>query len=104
MKLIDALPEIVATLESALLHVGRGDVVTQMREVELVGWSHDEFSEVTSLRLKPGETPSGEAIGLHDEVGAGVYLDKEGELALIELNGYEPFLARLGANWMAGSP
>lgn len=104
MKLIDALPEIVATLESALLHVGRGDVVARMREAELVGWSHDEFSEVTSLRLTPHETEAGEAIGLHDEVGAGLFLDREGDLTLIELNGYEAFLSRLGANWMAGGP
>jgi hypothetical protein len=104
MKLIDALPEIVVTIESALLHVGRGDVVAKMREAELVGWSYDEFSEVTSLRLQPNETQAGETIGLHDEVGAGLFLDKEGQLTIIELTGYEAFLSRLGDNWMAGSP
>ena len=84
MKLVDALPELVSDMETALLHLGRGDFVDQLKEVILERWTYDEFADVTYLYLRAPTALAGKVIdvmhtdrlSLYDEVG--VNLDADG--------------------------
>ena len=45
MTLVDAVPIMVLDLEGALLRIGRGDVVDQLRKVSLERWTYEEAEE-----------------------------------------------------------
>jgi uncharacterized protein YuzE len=83
VKLAQALPDLVADLETALLPLGRGDLVEQLKSVALERWNYDEFSEATYLVLAP--TASSERLSLYDELGVNVDTDDRGRVCGIEI-------------------
>lgn len=87
MKLAEALPDFVNDLEGALMTLGRGDLVSQLKDAVLAHWSYDDFSDTAYLQLTaaPVERMNVETLSLYDELGANVDLDNHGRLAGIEV-------------------
>jgi uncharacterized protein YuzE len=87
MKLAEALPDFVNDLEGALMTVGRGDLVSQLRDALLVQWSYDDFSDTAYLQFTevPVDRMNVETLSLYDELGANVDLDNQGRLVGIEV-------------------
>jgi len=83
MKLLEVLPELVSDLESPLAHLGRPDLIEQLRQAELEAWAYDEMADTTTLRLS-GEEPA-ELLSLYDEAGVNLEMDTHGRLCLIEV-------------------
>ena len=93
MKLIDAAPELVADLESPLAHLGRGDLIAQLRVATLKSWKYDEFANTTLLELSG--TDSAEIFSLYDEAGVNLELDHQGVVCRIEVLEGEHLAKRL---------
>jgi len=93
MKLGDLLPDLLADLEIALLHLGRGDLVVQMKKAALERWTYDDFTDATYLALGP--TASSERLSLYDELGVNVDVDDRGQLCGIEVLEGRAVAARL---------
>jgi len=98
IALRDALPFLVLELESALAHIGRGDVVDQLRKARIERWSYDELAGTAYLHLRsPGAAdgrreaePPGETVSVYDELGVNLDTDSRGGLTGMEiLNGRE---------------
>ena len=96
MKLAQALPDLVLDMESALAHLGRGDLAEQLRELTLERWTYDDFSDTAYLylawppnlklpRRRAVDAPQGDRLSLYDEVGANLDIDEQGRLAGIEV-------------------
>jgi uncharacterized protein YuzE len=83
VELAHALPELVADLEGALLPLGRGDLVTQLKKAALERWTYDEFADATYLVLQP--TAMSERFSLFDELGVNLDSDDRGQLCGIEI-------------------
>ena len=83
MKLAQALPELVLDMENALVHLGRGDLVEQLKQAELARWNYDDFSDTTYLQISENEP--GERLSLYDELGVNVDTDERGRLCGIEV-------------------
>ena len=82
-KLADALPDLLSDMESALLHLGRGDLVAQLNAATIASWSYDEFTDATTLVLRP--SAAAERLSLYDEAGVNLDLDVEGGLCGVEV-------------------
>ena len=97
MKLAEVLPELVSDLETALLNIGRGDLVRQLSEATLARWTYDEFSDTTYLQLTPlpVDMMQVERLSLYDELGVNVDADSGGRLCGIEVLQGKPIAARL---------
>jgi uncharacterized protein YuzE len=83
MKLAQALPELVSDMESALVNLGRGDLVAQLQEAELARWNYDDFADTTYLQIS--EQAALERLSLYDELGVNVDTDERGRLCGIEI-------------------
>ena len=98
VTLKDALPYLVLDLESALAHIGRGDVVDQLREAMIERWTYDENADAAYLHLRTprtpdtgdgrraGETP-GETVSVYDELGINLDTDSQGRLTGMRYSG-----------------
>jgi uncharacterized protein YuzE len=87
MKLADALPELVSDLESALLPLGRGDLVQKVNEAVIERWTYDDFSDTAYLFLtaEPFERLQLDTLSLYDELGVNLETDGRGRLCGIEI-------------------
>lgn len=87
MTLVEALPDFVNDLGSALITLGRGDLAEQLQDAVLQRWSYDDFSDTAYLDLSaaPVDRMNVETLSLYDELGANVDLDNHGRLAGIEV-------------------
>ena len=102
----ETLPFLVLDLESALVHIGRGDVSDQLPHATIERWSYDEISDAAYLHLRvppaPGtvqETnagePPGETVSVYDELGINLDTDSRGRLIGIEILGGRSVIAQL---------
>ena len=83
MTLTQVLPDLLADLETALVRLGRGPLVEQLRQANLERWKYDDFSDATYLFLRP--TASRERLSLYDELGVNVDIDDRGQVCGIEI-------------------
>jgi hypothetical protein len=95
MKLVQALPELVSDMEIALVHLGRGDLVKQLKEVLLERWAYDDFTDTTYLYLRSSPTLNltdervdvmhADRLSLYDELGVSLDSDDRGRLCGLEV-------------------
>ena len=103
MRLRDALPELALEIDAALLPIGRGDIVDQLREATVERWEYDEFADTASIfvssnasvPLRPGARA--ETVSIYDEVGVILETDDGGRVMVIEVSGGKDLVARLDA-------
>ena len=87
MKLAEALPELVSDLENALLQLGRGDLLSQVKAASLERWTYDDFSDTAYLYLTtdPIERLQLDTLSLYDECGVNLETDGRGRLCGLEV-------------------
>jgi uncharacterized protein YuzE len=101
IALKEALPFLLLDLESALVHIGRGDVVGQLRVAMIERWSYDANADAAYLYLQipgsAGDAP-GETVSVYDELGINLDSDSQGRLTGMEILGGRPIVAQLEAS------
>ena len=109
MNLLATLPDLERDMESALLHIGRGDIVDQLRGASVERWEYDEFADTVSIFVSASASPSlrpvarAETISIYDEVGVILETDDRGCVSVIEISGGKDLIARLEAARTAGA-
>ena len=83
-RLTQALPDLVSDLEGALVQLGRGDLVKQLKEATIASWSYDDFADTAYLNLLPS-AQAAERLSLYDELGVNLDTDVNGTLCGIEV-------------------
>ncbi len=104
MTLPDTLPDLQVDMEGALLQIGRGDIVDQLRASRIERWEYDEFADLASIFLAPGEAAAAprpgaraETVSIYDELGVILETDDRGRVTVIEVSGGRDLVARLEA-------
>jgi len=100
-----ALPFLALDVEYALVNIGRGDVVNQLREAIIERWTYDEAVDAAYLHLRAPDgahdtraAPSpGEAVSVYDELGITLDTDGQGRLTGMEIMGGKAIVAQLEA-------
>jgi uncharacterized protein YuzE len=97
MKLAEALPELVSDMENALLQLGRGDLLGQVKEASLERWTYDDFSDTAYLYLTsdPIERVKLEIFSLYDECGVNLEIDSRGRVCGLEVLDAKRITSRL---------
>ncbi len=101
MTLHESLPGLALDIDGALLHIGRSDIVEQLREAAIERWEYEEFSDIAVIYLNPGDTPelrmaaSEEIVSIVDELGVLVQADARGRVATVEVNGGKDVFEKL---------
>lgn len=99
VALKEALPFLLLDLESALVHIGRGDVLAQLRVATIQRWSYDELADAAYLHFTAQERDavgsSGEIVSVYDELGINLETDSRGCLTGMEILGGRPIIAQL---------
>ena len=82
-------------MEFALVHLGRGDLVEQLKQAVLERWTYDEFSDTAYLYLSSPapnlpderaiEAAHADRLSLYDELGVNLDTDDRGRLCGIEI-------------------
>src|SRR5260221_12572384 len=100
MTLPDTLPDLELAMAGALLHIGRGDIVDQLRVASIERWEYDEFADVASIFVTPGDAPSAprpgmraETVSIYDEAGGVGEKDEAGRGTVVEGGGGKDSLA-----------
>src|SRR5258708_40356482 len=101
MTLPDTLPDLELAMAGALLHIGRGDIVDQLRVASIERWEYDEFADVASIFVTPGDAPSAprpgmraETVSIYDEAGVVAATGRRGPGPGIEGGGGKEAVAR----------
>ena len=105
----EALPLLVLDLEFALVHLGRGAVVDQLRDATIERWTYDEHADVAYLHLQSPRLPNpalagaaadapGETVSVYDELGINLDTDSHGRLTGMEILGGKAVIAQLEAH------
>jgi uncharacterized protein YuzE len=84
-KLVDALPDLVADIENALVHLGRADLAKQLKQVDLARWTYDDFADTAYLYFESVDVRYSERLSLYDELGVNLDTDDRGRLCGIEI-------------------
>lgn len=84
-RLAEALPDLVLGMESALAHLGRGDLLAQLKAAVIEEWSYDDFADATYLYFKLPPEEGAETVSLYDELGVNIDLDERGRVCRIEV-------------------
>jgi len=97
MKLVEVLPELVSDMENALLQLGRGDLLSQVKAASLERWTYDDFSDTAYLYLTPDpiERLQLDTLSLYDEVGVNLETDGRGRLCGLEIMDGKRITSRL---------
>jgi uncharacterized protein YuzE len=77
------MPDLVTDLEGPLAHLGRPDLIAQVKAAVLELWSYDEFANALYLHLSAEEPV--DMLSLWDELGLNLELDSRGRLCRIEI-------------------
>ena len=111
LSLRNTLPDLESDMEGALLPIGRGDIVDQLRVAAIERWEYDEFADVASLFVTTGAAPSAqrpgaraETVSIYDELGVILETDPHGRVTVIEVSGGKDLVARLEARRPPATP
>ena len=95
----DAFPFLLLDLESALVHIGRGDVVAQLQKATIERWTYDDLADAAYLHFtaedRDAATASGQTVSVYDELGINLDTDSQGRLTGMEILGGRAIVAQL---------
>jgi len=97
VRLAEVLPELVADLETGLVHLGRGELARQLKDATIARWTYDDFSDAAYLQLSaaPVDMMNVERLSLYDELVVNVDTDNGGRLCGIEVLAGKEVASRL---------